>query len=91
MALMGRTLQKMPIRTQIVRQFHREGRDTMTRAERIAQRQTLKERIMSPAGPNAFAVGKGALMGGSALGLGALCFYGLGMNNDTSTILNNSM
>ena len=52
MALTGRTLQKMPIRNQIVRHFNRDGRDTMTRAERIAQRQTLKERIMAPAGPN---------------------------------------
>lgn len=52
MALTGRTLQKMPIRNQIVRQFNRDGRDTVTRAERISQRQTLKERIMSPAGPN---------------------------------------
>lgn len=40
---------------------------------------------------SAFAIGKGALMGGSALGLGALCFYGLGMSTDASTIMNNSM
>lgn len=52
MALAGRNMQKLPIRHQIIRQFNRDGRDTMTRAERIAQRQTLKERIMSPAGPN---------------------------------------
>lgn len=91
MALTGRTLQKMPIRNQIIRQMHREGRDTMSRSERISHRQTLKERIMAPAGPNAFAMGKGALIGGSVLGLGALCFYGLGMSNDTNTILNNSM
>lgn len=53
MALAGRNIQKLPIRHQIVRQFNRDGRDTMTRAERIAaQRQTLKEKIMSPAGPN---------------------------------------
>lgn len=52
MALTGRTLQKMPIRNQIVRHFNREGRETITRSERIAHRQTLKERIMAPAGPN---------------------------------------
>lgn len=52
MALTGRTLQKMPIRNQIVRQFNRESRETVTRTERIAQRQTLKEKIMAPAGPN---------------------------------------
>jgi len=91
MALTGRTLQKMPIRNQIIRQFNRDGRDSMTRAERISTRQSLKEKIMAPAGPNAFAIGKGALIGGSALGLGALCFYGLGMSNDASTIMNHSM
>lgn len=52
MALAGKTLQKMPIRNQIVRQLHREGRDTMTRTERISRGQTLKERILAPAGPN---------------------------------------
>ncbi|XP_031633793.1 growth hormone-inducible transmembrane protein-like [Contarinia nasturtii] len=83
------------IRNQIARQFHR--RDTMTRAQRIEQnytsrqRQTLKEKVMTPAGPNAFAIGKGALLGGSALGLGALCFYGLGITNNSTNILNNSM
>lgn len=52
MALAGRNVQKMPIRQQIIRQFNRDSRETITRSERIAQRQTLKERIMAPAGPN---------------------------------------
>lgn len=52
MALAGRSLQKMPLRNQIVRQLHREGRDSMSRSERISHRQTLKEKIMAPAGPN---------------------------------------
>lgn len=51
-ALARNTFQKIPIRNQIVRQFHREGRDTMSRTERIAGRQGLKEKILSPAGPN---------------------------------------
>lgn len=46
------TIQKIPLRSQIVRQFHREGRETITRSERIASRQSLKERILAPAGPN---------------------------------------
>lgn len=46
---------------------------------------------MAPAGPNAFGIGRGALLGGSALGLGALCFYGLGMSSNASTIMNHSM
>lgn len=109
------TIQKIPLRSQIVRQFHREGRETITRSERIASRQGLKERILAPAGPNgnnrkldfllfhqstyiklflrfsAFAIGKGAMAGGAVLGLGALCYYGLGMGGDSQTILNNSM
>lgn len=52
MALAGRNLQKIPIRNQIIRQLHREGRETVTRSERIAQRQGLKEKIFAPAGPN---------------------------------------
>lgn len=52
MALTARSIQKMPIRNQIIRQFGRDGRDTVTRSERIANRQTLKEKIMAPAGPN---------------------------------------
>lgn len=38
----------------------------------------------------AFALGKGAVAGASALGLGALCFYGLGLGSGTS-VLNNSL
>lgn len=36
-------------------------------------------------------MGKGALAGGAALGIGAICFYGMGLSSDKSTIMNNSM
>lgn len=39
----------------------------------------------------AFALGKGALAGGSAIAIGALCFYGLGLSSDSQTIVNQSM
>lgn len=52
MALARNTMQKMPIRNQIIRQFHREGKETVTRTERIAQRQGIKEKIFAPVGPN---------------------------------------
>lgn len=112
----------MPIRNQFFREFHQQGRETISRSERIVQRQTtLKERIMAPAGPkglisisikivvilqtfmiydykicqifiqSAFAVGRGALAGGAALGLGALAFYGLGLGSNQNTIMNQSM
>lgn len=47
---------------------------------------TLKERIMAPAGDGAFNMGKGLLAGASALGIGALCFYGLGLSNEVGAI-----
>lgn len=52
---------------QVFRTFAQESR-YQSRAERINERMSLKERAMAPAGPNAFAVGKGALAGGSLLG-----------------------
>lgn len=105
----------VPARNQVFRQFQRDSRETVfrTRSERIAERQTLKQRIMAPAGPNgklkfrkqilckfkvltsflyfvAFAMGKGALAGGSVLALGALCYYGVGMGSQNN-LLNQSM
>lgn len=47
---------------------------------------TLKERAMAPAGDGAFTVGKGMLAGVSAVGLGMLCYYGLGMSNQVGAI-----
>lgn len=112
MSLARHSIQKVPLRNQVIRQFNRDARDTYTRSERIAERKSLRERIMAPAGPNgktafkgnqsngdeifrscisAYGIGKGALAAGSALGIGALCFYGLGLSSDKSTIMNNSM
>lgn len=36
----------------------------------------------------AFNVGKAAIAGGAAFGLGALCFYGLGLANEPGAIDN---
>lgn len=36
----------------IVRTFQRDSRETLTRTQRIAERQTLRERAMAPVGPN---------------------------------------
>lgn len=105
-------IQQLPKRNQLlVRQFNRDAKEGFqTRTQRIAEKQTLREKIMAPAGPNgeqssfllrkvklnlsifsiAFALGKGAVAGASVLGLGALCFYGLGLGSGTS-VLNNSL
>lgn len=40
---------------------------------------------------SAFAVGRGALAGGAAVGLGALGFYGLGYGTQQGSIMNQSM
>jgi hypothetical protein len=34
----------------------------------------------------AFTIGQGMLAGASVVGLGALCFYGLGLSNEVGTI-----
>lgn len=46
------SFQKIPVKNQILRQFHREGPETMTRAERLSKERTFRERLMQPAGPN---------------------------------------
>ncbi|XP_034826666.1 growth hormone-inducible transmembrane protein-like [Maniola hyperantus] len=63
----------------IVRNYAREPRS------RVATRSqpTIWERLMAPAGPNAFSLGKGALAGASAVGLAALCYYGSGVKPGT--------
>lgn len=38
----------------------------------------------------AYGIGKGAVAGGALVGMGALCFYGLGMGG-SDTVLNNSL
>lgn len=71
-------------KTQIVRCFTNDSRNTFS--ERLARRRSLKEKLMAPAGETPFNIGKGALAGGAALGLGALCFYGLGLSKETGAI-----
>ena len=41
---------------------------------------------MAPASGTAFSMGQGALAGASALGLGALAYYGLGLSNQVGTV-----
>lgn len=72
------------------------------RVVRRARQATLKERAMAPASDKgiacffddfilyglftAFNIGKGMVAGASALGLGGLCFYGLGLSNEVGAI-----
>jgi len=49
-------------------------------------RPSLKERLMQPTTGLPFAVGRGVVIGASALGLGALSFYGLGMSGQMGAL-----
>jgi len=45
---------------------------------------TLKERLLQPTEGLPFAVGKGFVAGSAALGIGALCIYGVSLNRDST-------
>ncbi|XP_030378170.1 growth hormone-inducible transmembrane protein [Scaptodrosophila lebanonensis] len=55
-----------------------------------ARPQTLKEKLMAPPSANAYSLGKGAAAGAAVVGMGALCYYGIGLGKENS-IANNSM
>lgn len=74
----------------VARSFARDSREAFTRTAR-ARGPTLRERAMAPAGPAAFNIGRGALAGGAAVGIGALCFYGLGLGTGTNTLENSHL
>lgn len=65
-----------------VRNYASEGRDALAREAR--RKATLKEKAMAPAGETAFNIGRGAVAGGSIVGIGALCYYGLSSGKGTS-------
>ncbi|OQR72672.1 growth hormone-inducible transmembrane protein-like [Tropilaelaps mercedesae] len=68
-----------------IRQFMQQQKTT--RLERIMERRkTLKELAMEPATDSAFQAGKGLLAGASVVGLGALCYYGLGMSSEIGAV-----
>jgi len=65
-----------------------ESKGTTLRRVKVAEapKPSLKERLMAPAGDSAFVAGRGLLAGASVLGLGALCYYGLGMSNQVGAV-----
>ena len=76
--------------SQRLRGMATESKGTTLRRVKAAaepgQRVSLKDRLMAPAGDGAFSAGRGLLAGASVLGLGALCYYGLGMSNEVGVI-----
>lgn len=81
-----RTLANNPAKNQIksqpIRLFGRQEAQTAwtTRAQ---PRMSLKEKLMQPTTGLPFAVGRGVVIGTSAIGLGALAFYGAGLSPQT--------
>ncbi|XP_002735043.1 growth hormone-inducible transmembrane protein-like [Saccoglossus kowalevskii] len=58
-------------------------------ARRAAERtktKSLKEMAQEPASGSAIIGGRGLLAGASAVGIGALCYYGLGMSNEVGAL-----
>merc|ERR1711997_1002517 len=68
--------------TTIVRMMANDSRQTVGRASHATRRKTMKEMAMSPSTQTPFNVGQGFVAGASAIGLGALAFYGLGFSNE---------
>lgn len=78
-------------RSNCVRWFVQDSRSGTTSAggrgqSHSVRRKGLKETFMAPASGTAFSMGQGALAGASALGLGALAYYGLGLSNQVGTV-----
>lgn len=53
---------------------------------RQVKRRTLKEIVMQPASDTPFSIGKAVLAGSSLLGVGALCYYGMGLSNEVGAV-----
>lgn len=57
-----------------------------TRLGHIARRRSVKEMASAPTSGTPFAIGQGFAAGASALGIGALAFYGLGFGNEAGAV-----
>ncbi|XP_022092876.1 growth hormone-inducible transmembrane protein-like [Acanthaster planci] len=55
-------------------------------AKRATKTKTLKEMAVAPADGSAISIGRGALAGAAAVGIGALCYYGLGLSKDVGAL-----
>lgn len=69
-----------------VQMFTNQARTSTRRATRAAKARSLKEIIMTPATDTSFSLGRGLVAGASVIGLGSLCYYGLGLSNEVGAI-----
>ncbi|XP_054716264.1 growth hormone-inducible transmembrane protein-like [Uloborus diversus] len=62
------------------------ARGAFRRANIAVRKPTLKERLFAPEQGTAFNLGKSFLLGASALGIGSLCYYGIGLSSEPGAI-----
>lgn len=62
--------------------YSTKTRQAFRRAETVKKGRSLRDIILTPANNNNFLVGKCAVAGASVLGMGSLCYYGLGLSNE---------
>lgn len=75
-----------PLQSNLRSQIQLYANDVKFGTRRATARKSWKEMAMAPAGTGAFSIGRGFLAGGSVLGIGALCYYGLGMSSELGAI-----
>lgn len=74
-----------PSKVFITRLYSQQSRDTVWKSAR-ARRRAFADTVSKPVGDTAFTIGRGAVAGGAAFGLGSLCYYGLGLSNEVGTL-----
>lgn len=69
---------------QPIRLFARQQAQAWT--TRAQPRMSLKEKLMQPTSGLPFDIGRGVVIGASAVGLGALAFYGAGFSSQAGAL-----
>lgn len=82
---MPRLLAGQSNRVAVARLMAMDSRQTISRSSRSAKQRTLKEKVMAPS-TTPFSIGQGVVAGASAVGLGALAFYGLGFSGEVGAV-----
>ncbi|CAG0918180.1 unnamed protein product, partial [Notodromas monacha] len=62
------------------------GQDAKTGIGRRLKTRTLRETVSTPASQTPFNIGQGIAAGAGVIGLGALCYYGLGLSSETGAL-----
>lgn len=76
------------VKRQFSTQFRHYANQTRLATKRMAEQkgQTLKEALRKPADGTAHVVGRSLVAGAAAAGIGALCYYGLGLSNEVGAL-----